>query len=666
MNRSQILSRGAMLAACSASVLAADAAPRKQQVKERPNILWLTFEDTSWFEAGCYGNDNVHTPCIDSLARMGVRFTEAWSVAPQSSPARSTLITGCCAPTYGMDLHPVQQLTPDGIFFPQYLRDAGYYCTNNFKTHYNTKVDNTFCWDECDKFSTYLSPDRKEGQPFFAVFNSHTTHMGRVRTFHTDGRRDFTTEGIQTRLLPLPEYLPDLPEIRSDYAAHLEGMQDVDRWVGTFLENLREEGLADNTIIFVFSDHGGCLPRGKGYLYETGLKVPLVVYFPPKWRHLAGDLQSVDSRLISFADLGPSVLSLAGVKPPKTMEGRAQMGEYAVKEHHEYIYAFGSNQLHHYLPVRAVRDSRYKLIRSYIPYRQFALRNYYQWGMPSNMAWDEWVLGDHCRNELHEQPFGAHPAKMLFDLENDPWELHNLADDPAYASVLERLDGKLEEHLLQTRDLGFFLPSSREGVNVWEKANRGKYPLEELQKAAGLAGVATLEDLPKLEEWMRSESADMRYWGVVGMVRLLPEMKGESSAKERLAALMDDEDCYVAAEAAYACAVGGIRADEAAGRLVTGRDDATKKVFYSALECLSLDEAYRPLIMAHVERLKADADRLPARANEDAGLMARGVLVNLGLMTNFEIYGEDAYRRGLNFNHGRREMGPDFHPKARK
>ena len=210
---------------------------------ERPNILWLTFEDTSASNFGCYGNPAVNTPTVDSLASVGVQYMNAWSCAPQSSPARSSLITGCYATTYGMDIHPVSQETPDGLFFPQLLRDAGNYCTNNNKTHYNSTRNNKACWDECDKEASYNSSNRKPDQPFFTVFNSVASHMGRIRTFHTEGRRDYSLEGIQIDSLVLPSYIPDLPEVRSDYAGHLESTQDIDKWVQIFLNDLKKKGL---------------------------------------------------------------------------------------------------------------------------------------------------------------------------------------------------------------------------------------------------------------------------------------------------------------------------------------------------------------------------------------------------------------------------------------
>ena len=321
---------------------------------ERPNILWLTFEDTSAYEFGCYGNKGVHTPNADSLAARGIQFMNAWSVAPQSSAARSSLITGCYSSTYGMDIHPVPYDTPADIFFPQRLREAGYYCTNNSKTHYNSTTDNKSCWDECNNKASYNSPKRRKDQPFFAVFNTVTSHMGRIRTFHTDGRRDYTQEGIYPALLSLPSYVPDLPEVRSDYAGHLEAVQDVDTWLGFFMKDLKEKGLDENTIIFFFSDHGGCIPRGKGYLYESGLRVPLIVYFPPKWQHLANNATGKEYSLVNFTDLGPTVLSLSDIKPPKHMQGRALYGKFASREKRTMQFALAANQLHHFMPVRAV------------------------------------------------------------------------------------------------------------------------------------------------------------------------------------------------------------------------------------------------------------------------------------------------------------------------
>ena len=644
----------ACTAACGIYSLEASAANNKK--KERPNILWVTFEDTSSYEFGCYGNKDVHTPNSDSLAAQGIQFMNAWSVAPQSSPARSSLITGCYAPTYGMDVHPVSYDTPADIFFPQRLREAGYYCTNNSKTHYNSTNNNKACWDECTKTASYNSPKRGKDQPFFAVFNTVTSHMGRIRTFHTDGRRDYTKEGIYTELLTLPSYVPDLPEVRSDYAGHLEAVQDVDTWLGFFLKDLKDKGLDDNTIIFFFSDHGGCVPRGKGYLYESGLKVPLIAYFPEKWKHLANGKSGKDNSLVNFTDLGPTVLSLAGVKPTKNMQGKAIFGEYASKEERKVQFAFAANQLHHFMPVRAVTDGHIKYMRSYIPYRQFALRNYYQWGMPSNKAWDKLVLGNHNTNPDWALTFDAHPAEMLFDLDKDPGELHDLSSSPEYAEVLAKMRNELSNHIRNTHDLGFFLPTSRTGHVLYDVVRKEKYPMEELYKLVEAAGIGDVASLPLFEKAIASSHRDMRFWGAVGYAELAHK-KQISQCPQTLADLLKDEDPYVASEAAYAVTYLG-RPQEGIARLINPVKEEDRKIGYSSLECISLDPAMRDYIRQFLPQLKEAAETLPRKKNEDSGLMARGILVNLGELDIKLLHGPEAYKEGLKLNHGRRPMVP--------
>lgn len=644
----------ACTAACGIYSLEASAANNKK--KERPNILWVTFEDTSSYEFGCYGNKDVHTPNADSLAAQGIQFMNAWSVAPQSSPARSSLITGCYAPTYGMDVHPVSYDTPVDIFFPQRLREAGYYCTNNSKTHYNSTNNNKACWDECTKTASYNSPKRGKDQPFFAVFNTVTSHMGRIRTFHTDGRRDYTKEGIYTELLTLPSYVPDLPEVRSDYAGHLEAVQDVDTWLGFFLKDLKDKGLDDNTIIFFFSDHGGCVPRGKGYLYESGLKVPLIAYFPEKWKHLANGKSGKDNSLVNFTDLGPTVLSLAGVKPTKNMQGKAIFGEYASKEERKVQFAFAANQLHHFMPVRAVTDGHIKYMRSYIPYRQFALRNYYQWGMPSNKAWDKLVLGNHNTNPDWALTFDAHPAEMLFDLDKDPGELHDLSSSPEYAEVLAKMRNELSNHIRNTHDLGFFLPTSRTGHVLYDVVRKEKYPMEELYKLVEAAGIGDIASLPLFEKAIASSHRDMRFWGAVGYAELAHK-KQISQCPQTLADLLKDEDPYVASEAAYAVTYLG-RPQEGIARLINPVKEEDRKIGYSSLECISLDPAMRDYIRQFLPQLKEAAETLPRKKNEDSGLMARGILVNLGELDIKLLHGPEAYKEGLKLNHGRRPMVP--------
>ena len=319
-------------------------------------------------------------------------------------------------------------------------------------------------------------------------------------------------------------------------------------------------------------------------------------------------------------------------------------------------FALAANQLHHFMPVRAVTDGRYKYIRSYIPYRQFALRNYYQWGMPSNKAWDKLVLGGHNTNPDWKLTFEAHPAEMLFDLENDPGELHDLSAAPEYAETLSKMRRALSEHVRETVDLGFFLPNSRVGHILYEKVRKEKYPLDELYALVETAGTATSSSLPLLEKAIASALPEMRFWGVVGYATLARENLVKS-CPQALLALLQDENPYIAAEAAYAVAYLG-KANEGIARLVTPVQEEDRKIGYSSLECLSLDPAMRDCIRPFLPELKKAAETLPRLENEDAGLMARGILVNLGEMDIKDLHGPEAYQKGLKLNYGRRPMVP--------
>ncbi|GAB1415347.1 hypothetical protein MASR2M117_07530 [Paludibacter sp.] len=624
--------------------------------QERPNILWLTFEDTSSLEFGCYGNNQVSTPNIDSLAKNGIQYMNAWSVAPQSSPARSSLITGCYATYYGMDLHPVPQLTPENIFFPQLLRNIGYYCTNNDKTHYNTKIYHSSCWDENSKSASYNSQSRKPNQPFFAVFNTVTSHMGRVRTFHTDGRRDYSTEGIYADKLKLPPHVPDLPEIRSDYAGHLEASQDVDKWVGFFLKDLKDKKLDDNTIIFVFSDHGGCLPRGKGYLYETGLRVPLIVYFPEKWKHLANSASlGKNYELINFVDLAPTMLSLAGLKSPGHYQGVAKLGEYASKTKTEIQFGFGTNQLHHFMPVRAATDGKFKYMRNYTPYMQYAARNYYQWGMPSNMAWDKLILSGKNTHPEWNIPYQVQAPEMLFDLEKDPFELNNLASDKKYNSTLLKFRKAMSDHIRKTTDLGFFTPSFRENKLLFGLVHKEGYPINELLDLVEKASLPDAENIAVFKKYSKNNSESLRFWVAAGFANLAVN-KMLDKAPIELINLLNDKDEYVKAEAGFACVFLG-EVDKGMAALTDGK--VITKASLSRLESISLHKSMRKHFNKElINKLKYMADTLPSVDNEDLGLIAKGVLVNLGELDIKELYGKDSYKKGLKLNQGRRSMLP--------
>ncbi len=379
----------------------------------QPNFLWLTIEDTSAYEFGCYGNTQVKTPHIDDLAARGVRFTNASSSAPQCSPARSTLISGSPSIPYGTALHrrgyPSSKQRP---LYPKILSAAGYFCINPGKTDYNIVPK--------PKSKIWL-PGKRYAQtkkPFFAVFNNTRSHMTSVHSQKEPGQNIPPSEIDISHL----EHLPNLPEIRANYAWHLKAVEDIDTWVGTQLEDLQASGKEDDTIVFFYSDHGGCQPRGKACAYESGLRVPLIIYLPPKFQHLWPEFKpgGTDERLVNFEDFAPTVLSLAGIEIPDSMQGQAFFGPKAAPPK-TYQFGFRTNQGPHFDPIRTVRDQRFKYIRNYIPHKPLKVRQGYQWGMEANQALDQ-AYREGKLEPRFARYFEAKPTEELYDLEADPFE----------------------------------------------------------------------------------------------------------------------------------------------------------------------------------------------------------------------------------------------------
>jgi len=626
----------------------------------KPNFLWLTIEDTSVYQFGCYGNKNIKTPEIDLLAKSGIQFANASSTAPHCSPARSTLITGCYATTYGMDIHREDYETPEDIFYTQYLREAGYFCTNNSKTDYNTTFDDKSLWDECGREATYNSHSRKPGQPFFAVFNTEATHMGRIRSITLEGRRDFKSLGIDPETLFLPGHVPDLPAMRSDEAYQLEASRDADKWVKAFLDDLKIKGLDENTIIFFFSDHGGCLPRGKGFPYESGLHIPLIIYVPPKWQKEL-DIESgiVSTQLVGFVDFAPTVFSLAGIEPPEFMQGKAFLGTYA-QTPRKYQFGFRANQEnYHYDPCRTLSDGRYKYIRNYIPHKPFCLRNLYQWGMPANLAWDEYVFSGKCTKEEWLQPYRPKQAEMLFDLANDPWELYNLAEDTAYMEILQSMRREVSQHVRDSEDLGFFVRGLRKkpgGLYRWVEET--DFPVNELVEAAEMASKPSVEDVKRLESLLLHPVPEMRFWGAIGFNTLGSQGILTSCPGEVLKAIEDPVPEVAAAASEAACYLG--ENEKGINRLLELLASNFSPA-YSSLETLTWYPGQKEQLRIYIPSLRKLLETEAAGGQNRMGLdiKVRSLLVNLGDLPLSELYSEEEKEKGIRVNKNPRKFrGP--------
>lgn len=510
----------------------------KRGAPERPNILWLVSEDNNPF-IGAYGNPLAHTPAIDALAASGVLFNNAFSNAPVCAPSRFGIITGMypesCGPAHHMR---AQGRIPTFLCgFPKYLRDAGYYCTNNAKTDYNADLPMQAMWNESSEQAHWRN--RPSGGPFFAVFNFMTTHE--VGTFKvTEGR-------VRPQDTRVPAYLPDLPEIRRDFASYYNLMEKMDGEAATHLAALEAAGLADDTIVFYYSDNGGVLPRSKRYCYDEGLRTALIMRFPKKWAHLAPAPpgSTIDSP-VSFIDLAPTVLTLAGLTPPSYMHGATLAGAKQPKR--QYVFGMRNRMDERYDMVRTVRDERYRYIRNYAPHRMLGQHGAFEWQTDSYRALESAHLAGRL-NDVQERFFREKPPEEFYDLAADPDEIRNLIDAPEHRARIGGMRAALDAHMLAIHDNGFIPESSPlEGYDA--SRARGAYPLQRVMQLADKAIQRDPRHAAEFGRLLGDENEIIRYWAAQGLLML---KTGASPMKRALKACLEEDTSapvrIVAAEA---------------------------------------------------------------------------------------------------------------------
>lgn len=443
-----ILLMGISLFSCSDNE---NAGSKNKLDPEQPNILWISCEDITP-TLGCYGDTVISTPNIDRLAAEGTRYTRAFSVAGVCAPSRHALITGMYpTATGGNNMRTtnirLENLPAYGVVFseevrcfPEFLRREGYYCSNNRKTDYQFEAPIT-AWDECDYDAYWWK--REEGQSFFSVINFITTHESRIWT--QSGEPLLVDEAS----VPIPPYLPEHPKVRRDVARKYSNITEMDRQVGVILEKLEEQDLLDKTIIFFFSDHGGMLPREKRELYESGLRVPLIVRFPGKQ-----DDGKVDDQLVSFVDFAPTVLSLAGIKAPEYMHGQAFLGKYKAQKEREFIFGGRDRMDEEYDRVRAARDKNFKYLKNYYPELPYVQNIVYRKQIPSmNVLYKYDSL--HLFTGKDSLWWRKTKTKEeLYDLRVDPYEFNNLAENPEYSEQLEKMRNAMENWQNTYGDMG--------------------------------------------------------------------------------------------------------------------------------------------------------------------------------------------------------------------
>lgn len=579
---------------------------------QRPNILWITTEDMSP-NLGCHGDTYATTPNLDRLAAESVRYTNAFATAPVCSPARSCLITGVYATTLGtQNLRSAFPIPETMRGFPSYLRAAGYYCTNNVKTDYNTSNEPAIVrasWDESSAKAHWRN--RRPEQPFFAVFNDMVTHQSRTSVWPYER---FQKE-LQLQLAPnerhdpaqapVPPYWPDTPITRRTIARYYDCITLMDRNVGRLLAELEEAGAADDTIVFFYSDHGAGHPRHKRLVLDSGLHVPLLIRFPEKYRHLAPAApgEMVD-RLVSFVDFPATVLSLLGVPIPEYMQGRAFLGA-AEAEPRQYVYGARDRVDEAFDTARSVRDKQYLYVHNYMPHL-----SYHQpegFSDQAEVRREITRLAAEGRLDDVQMAYAGptRPREELYDTLADPQQLHNLASSPEHEEVLERMRGAHIRWVLLTRDLGF-LPEA-ETRRRWESTTpygmarqRGVLPLPRITAAAHLVGAP--DALERQIGLLADDDPAVRYWAAVG---LRAQRAAAAKARQALVAALADASPTVRIEAAGVLAA--LDGDAAAIEvLAAALDSSSADVALHAARTLQLlDDKARPALPAMEAALRA-------------------------------------------------------------
>jgi uncharacterized sulfatase len=485
---------------------------------------------------GCYGDTFATSPNLDRFAQRSLRYRHVWSNAPVCAPARTTIISGVYPPATGSEhMRSMTSLPANMVMFPVLLRRLGYYCSNWIKEDYNLQKTGKV-WDDSSKSAHYKN--RAKGQPFFAVFNFTITHESQIRTRPHKWVHDVNK-------VPIPAYHPDTIEVRQDWAQYYDNIAAMDKMVGKILQELEEAGLANDTIVFFYSDHGSGMPRNKRTPADSGLHVPLLVHVPDNWKHLAPkDYKAggTTDRLVSFVDLAPTVLSLAGEKAPAYFQGKAFMGKYEA-EPNKHLFGFRGRMDERYDFMRSARDERFVYVRNYLPHKPAGQHNEYMFQTPTTKVWkklfDEGKLSE-AQSLFWKTP---RPAEELYDLRTDPFEVKNLADHPDMKETLGKLREALTEHMARIRDLGFLpedeIHTRSKGSTPYEMGHHKlKYSFGLVHKTADAASRLGTTDLPAYHAGLKNGDSAVRYWSAQA-IRMRGQDAVAQSKAELLAALKD-------------------------------------------------------------------------------------------------------------------------------
>lgn len=574
----------------------------QKTVQEHPNILWLSAEDIGP-HLGCYGDQDAITPHLDQLATRSVVHDIAWSNYPVCAPARTTIIGGMYAAANAAGNMRSEVHLPSGVdMFPHLLREAGYYCTNNSKEDYNYFKPRNAPWDESSKRAHYRN--RKEGQPFFSVFNFNGTHESKIR------KRPHK-QVIDPATVHLPSYWPDISEVRTDWAQYHDNITVMDRWVEKHLQDLKKEGLNENTIVVFFGDHGSGMPRHKRFAGDSGMRVPLIVHVPKKLKHLVGNdyvQGSHSQRPVGFIDFAPTMLSIAGVKPPAYMQGNSFMGQFQA-EAPRYLYGFRDRMDERPDVSRSIRDEEFVYIRNYMPHLPAGQFLQYQQQTDTTSLWNKLFLAGEL-NEVQSKFWRSRSAEELYHLKNDPEETINLAGNKEFEAVLKRFRKEHRDSYHRFGDLGLIpepisIEFNESGASARSMIDAdSEFPLDEIFEIANIAANVSSEGLDKLIAGSKSPSATVRYWAALGL--LVDGSAGFDAAAEALNRLVEDSNPAVAIVAAEAIAKFGGKAQKqvAIAKLVHLADFNNSNLMASVHALNSIERQTRGDLESVASRIK--------------------------------------------------------------
>ncbi len=516
------------------------------EVQQKPNILWLTSEDNNVNYLGCYGNELAVTPNIDTLASKGFRYTHCYSNGAVCSATRSSWIMGMISTSTGAHHHRSQVTIPESlIMYPKALTEAGYYTANGYKCDYNIQYGQEL-WEGGHSLDWKLLQKR---QPFFQIINFKESHEHKL--FSTEHKHPID----QIKIAP---YHPTTDISKKNTAVYYDAITAMDKKVGEALDQLQDSGLAENTIVIYCSDHGGSLPRGKRFLYNSGTHCPLIVYIPESLKHLypAEHPGSTVQRLVSFADMPTTWLSLAGAKIPANYHGKVFLGNQTQPED-TYHYSFRSRNGERIENVRAIRDKKYLLIKNYYPYVPRGQRQDYQWGIPLQQEWyKEFQAGK--LNAIQARYYLERGSYELYDTEADPHCIHNEILNPQLKNKIAQLKAALLLKQQEIRDCALIPESmlirlsSEAGLTHYEfLQSESNYPIETLQTISDIALSPDPSALNTFTSSLKHSHPAVRYWALQGLFNLGP---AAAPAKAHILEALDDHFDTVAVSAAI-CAL---------------------------------------------------------------------------------------------------------------